>query len=277
MSHQAPLPPCPLPVLSGVEGPHAPVPPANAVSSLESITGLDVESGIRRVAGKRDFYEKLIRQFCDGEESRSVETVRSQLADSQHEDAERTAHSLKGVAGTLGAQEIQSRAEGLETAIREQHTEAEIESHLASVQQELDRLIGDIRNALGVEATVEASANDKATFDPTTVADLPGLLEVLKAEKDNVQELSSTLTINGIEDFATRMKTLGQHHGCPAVEQWADHLTDAAGTLLTCSGCTVPRPPPGSIVWGLSHFSGAAPWLSSPRTARPSRLHRVAH
>ena len=80
---------------------------------MESITGLDVKSGIRRVAGKRDFYEKLIRQFCDGEESRTVETVRSLLADNQPEDAERAAHSLKGVAGTLGAQEIQSRAEGL--------------------------------------------------------------------------------------------------------------------------------------------------------------------
>ena len=60
--------------------------------------------------------------------------------------------------------------------------EAEIESHLALVQQELDRLIGDIRNVLGFEATEKTSANDVTAFDPTTVADLPGLLKVLKAE-----------------------------------------------------------------------------------------------
>ena len=47
--------------------------------ALESIAGLDAAAGIVRVAGKRDFYEKLVRQFAEGEEARSVETIQGQL------------------------------------------------------------------------------------------------------------------------------------------------------------------------------------------------------
>ncbi|MBT7859447.1 MAG: DUF4154 domain-containing protein [Gemmatimonadetes bacterium] len=196
-------------------------------SILESITGLDVAAGVQRVAGKRDFYERLIRQFCDGVESETVGTVRALLDKGQLAEAERAAHSLKGSAGTLGAGELQSRAEGLETAIRDQHSESKIESHLASVQLELDRLIGEIRNALDIQTTVETAAGTEDTFDPTAVTDLPALLGALEAEIDHVVELSSTLTLNEVEDFAAQMRALGARHQCAILQEWADQLMDA--------------------------------------------------
>ena len=100
----------------------------DVVSALSAIEGLDVENGLKRVIGKRDFYEKLVRGFATGEEVRTVETVRLLLAEGDIEAAERTAHSLKGVAGTIGAGELQSRAAVLETAIKEGQS-GEIEIH----------------------------------------------------------------------------------------------------------------------------------------------------
>ena len=112
---------------------------------------------------------------------------------------------------------------------REQHAEAQIESHLRSVQQELDRLIEDIRNALGVEATEETTAIDETTFDPATIANLPALLEALEAENDRVKNLSSTLTIKEIEEFADEMKTLAVNHHFELLGRWSEEMADAAG------------------------------------------------
>jgi two-component system sensor histidine kinase/response regulator len=41
--------------------------PIDRFHQLEQVKGLDTATGLQRVAGKRDFYEKMMRQFCDGE------------------------------------------------------------------------------------------------------------------------------------------------------------------------------------------------------------------
>ena len=82
--------------------------------ALKAIPGLDVDAGLKRLMGKRDFYERMLRQFTTGEESQAVATIRARLAEGDRDTAERTAHSLKGVAGTLGATELQARAGELE-------------------------------------------------------------------------------------------------------------------------------------------------------------------
>ncbi len=124
------------------------LPQISAISSLQTIEGLDVKGGLARVMGKHDLYERLLRQFTAGPESRTVETVCAQLGDGDPKAAERSAHSLKGVAGTLGAGELQQLAGGLEAAIKEGRSETEIEKHLKQVGQELTRIITAIRRAL---------------------------------------------------------------------------------------------------------------------------------
>ncbi len=201
---------------------------SDPIAGLAAIDGLDVEGGLKRVMGKRDFYEKLVKGFATGEEAKTVETVRAQLSEGEREAAERTSHSLKGVAGTIGAGELQQRAQTLESAIREGNGQAEIDSHLSFVQEELSRLITEIQDALGSEVP-EDQKNGDPDFDPSTVKNLPELMEVLETEKARVVELSAVLTVNEVEEFATRMKTLGQQYGCPPVEQWGHRLADASG------------------------------------------------
>ena len=52
------------------EGPQA---PAAKDGGLESIEGLDVAVGLKRLLGKRGFFERLVRQFAEGEEAASVD------------------------------------------------------------------------------------------------------------------------------------------------------------------------------------------------------------
>ncbi|MBT4099800.1 MAG: hypothetical protein HOM68_23590 [Gemmatimonadetes bacterium] len=203
---------------------------SDSISALSSIDGLDVGDGLRRVMGKRDLYERLVRGFATGVESRAVKSVQAQLSQGEREAAERTAHSLKGVAGTIGAVELQRRSQALESGIQRG---SEITTLLAPAEEELTRLVTAIRGALGLEAAQEQEEAELETelepeLDLGAVKRLPILVESLETEIEVVTELSSTLTINEIEDFAERMGTLGKEHGYTALVSWSARLAKSA-------------------------------------------------
>ena len=200
-----------------------------AADPLSSIDGLDVEVGVKRVMGKRDFYEKLVRQFVEGEEVESVATVRAQLVEGEREAAERTAHSLKGVAGTIGAGELQTRAQGLETAIKE--GAAEVDPLLVSVEEELTRLVVAIRDAVGAGGDTEMDAAQSVDLDALVIERLPELIEELESRMARVEELSSTLTINEVEEFAGEVRAFGEEYGYPPLLSWGERLAEQAGSF----------------------------------------------
>ena len=71
-----------------------------------------------RVGGNRKLYLKLVRQFV-GDERDAVVRIRERLAAGDHATAERMAHTVKGVAASLGARELQAIAGDLERAVKE--------------------------------------------------------------------------------------------------------------------------------------------------------------
>ncbi len=201
-------------------------------AALELIEGLDVDGGVKRVMGKRDFYEKLVKGFATGEEAQSVATVRVQLAEGEREAAERTAHSLKGVAGTLGAGELQQRAAGLESAIKEGRGEDAVESQLSSVDEELTRLVTAIEEAMGLEEGADEGAGGEdapVELDEAVIERLPELAGALEGKRAGCEELAATLDMNEIENFAAEVKGLGEEYGYPPVIKWAETLAEQAG------------------------------------------------
>jgi len=85
---------------------------------LASIPGLDVKAGLRSVRGKLGSYQRLLGSFVETHEG-DFARIRQCLADEQHDEAVRLAHSLKGVAATLGAQDVQRTAHALEISLKE--------------------------------------------------------------------------------------------------------------------------------------------------------------
>jgi CheY-like chemotaxis protein len=72
------------------------------LGELPSIAGLDTTDGLSRVAGNRKLYLKLLRQFI---EQQGPVPARIAEALERHDDslAERLAHTLKGLTGSIGA------------------------------------------------------------------------------------------------------------------------------------------------------------------------------
>ena len=72
------------------------------IEALSRIEDLDTVSGLRRVAGNKELYVRLLRQFV-GQHTRSPKLLSEQFTRSDLEVIERNVHSLRGVAGNLGA------------------------------------------------------------------------------------------------------------------------------------------------------------------------------
>ncbi|MFT5366046.1 MAG: signal transduction histidine kinase/DNA-binding response OmpR family regulator [Candidatus Latescibacterota bacterium] len=190
---------------------------------LQAVAGLDTLVGMRNVGNNREFYERLLRQFTTGSESRAVQVVRDHMASDDRASAERAVHSLKGVAGTLGVAELQARAQVLETAIS---LDADIEPHLASVDEELSRLIVALQEIYPDEETPEEEGNMDSV--DLSLENMSELINDLEKQKPIWEEVCETLSINDIEDFGKRIQEMGQKYEYAALSVWSEKLTEQA-------------------------------------------------
>jgi len=82
------------------------------------LPGICIPSGLGRVAGNKQLYTKLLCKFKDGQEN-AVEQIRAALHAGDVETAARLAHTVKGVSGNLGGDNLYRAAAELEKAIKE--------------------------------------------------------------------------------------------------------------------------------------------------------------
>ena len=174
------------------------------------IEGVDVETGLRRLLGKRELYEELLHKFVIGAEAQSVETIREQLKVGQRDDAERAAHSLKGVAGALGAIELQAEAAEVEAALG--RPDVDVEVLLPALAAEIERVVAAIVAALPAESSAEESVIDaEIDWDRArqVIADLEGLLEENDSSALDIFDEWSSL-LQGVlgDDYATAKAAL---------------------------------------------------------------------
>ncbi len=107
---------------------------------LPDLPGIEMESGLARVMGNRKNYRKMLLQFFDRHAS-AAEEIRALMDRGDRGAAERAAHTLKSLAGNIGAQPLARSAELLEGAIREGKMDR-AGSLLKACGEDLRRVIG---------------------------------------------------------------------------------------------------------------------------------------
>ena len=140
--------------------------PVAAPDALPRIPGLAVDEGLARVAGNKKLYVKLLRQFV-AQEADAGARISACLASDDRGTAERLAHTVKGVAGSLGAGAVQAAGGVLEKAIGDGADADSCAPHCDALAAEMALLI----ERLGPDyapAPVETSAAPVGAFDPTT-------------------------------------------------------------------------------------------------------------
>jgi two-component system sensor histidine kinase/response regulator len=118
----------------------------SAAEPLPELPDVDVSQSVRRIGGNVALYYSLLDKFRLKEHD-IADRIREALAANDRETAERLAHTLRGITGTLGAKNLQELAASLESSIHKSET-AEIDPLLARVDQDLATFIGSIDKAL---------------------------------------------------------------------------------------------------------------------------------
>jgi CheY-like chemotaxis protein len=162
------------------EPPAAPAPPAveEDPASLPALPGVDIQSGLARVGGKVRVYCKILQQFANSQADATAQ-IRNALASGDRVSAEREAHTLKGVAGNIGADEVQAASKRLEKAIRE-------ETDTDGLIKSLDRTLGELLESLtSLAASPDKVSAAPSNLDPSTLLSQLDRLQALLEDSDS--------------------------------------------------------------------------------------------
>jgi HPt (histidine-containing phosphotransfer) domain-containing protein len=104
--------------------------------TIPNIPGINTQAGLKRMGGNKKGYLKLLAKFRSnqGETDKYIITA---LKEQDMHSAELHAHTLKGVAATIGAVELEEKARNLESAIKDRSSLEQIDLLLKPTAKEL--------------------------------------------------------------------------------------------------------------------------------------------
>ncbi len=133
----------------------------SAAGAIPEIPGVDAAAGLKRVAGNRALYRSLLEKFVEGQ-SDAPGAIRGALDAGDGALAERLAHTLKGVAGNIGAKAVQDAAGQVEQAI---HRKSETGDSLRRLEDTLAAVMPPLRAALGAGSAAKVTAAVAASVE----------------------------------------------------------------------------------------------------------------
>jgi two-component system sensor histidine kinase/response regulator len=150
-------------------------------ATLPEIEGVDVHAGLQRVAGNVHLYRGLLHQFATKHASAPTD-IEAALNTADRGLAERLAHSLKGIAGNVGAHSVSNSAARVESTIRECSTDAQ--PRIDELSLLLDRQVQAIQQALGITTPASEASSTPLKRHPSEILGAIARLEALLETND---------------------------------------------------------------------------------------------
>jgi PAS domain S-box-containing protein len=182
---------------------------------LPTLPGIDVESSLIRVGGNMKLYKQLLIKFRD-DYSNSFHEIKRAIKNNNLKDAERYAHTVKGVAGNIGVNKLQKIADDLEAGIRKRETDR-YDGMLKKYSKELSKAL----------TTLKALKPEEDRYKKEDVGD--------------TQAVSPNELVELLEGLVPHIKTRKPKKCAPALEQisrlsWPDHLSKKVQELIKLIG-----------------------------------------
>lgn len=155
------------------------------------IPGLDTAQGLRRVLDNKVLYLSLLSKFASGQRS-AADQIGGAMTAGDWALAERLAHSLKSVSGSIGAAQIADVSATLEAALRERRSMSEIDSLLAELKARVVEMTDALSTALLVEAPRMDTEVDQVDLEAVCTR-MAALLSQSDAEASEVLRNKSAL------------------------------------------------------------------------------------
>lgn len=115
---------------------------------IPAVPGIDTDSGLKRAAGNGKLYLNMLKKFMDNY-AEAPGNICQALGKGDRQLAERLAHTVKGVAGNIGAVGVQKMAQELEQSIRENDAAELTEQIRRRFADTLMLQIADLRAHIG--------------------------------------------------------------------------------------------------------------------------------
>jgi CheY-like chemotaxis protein/HPt (histidine-containing phosphotransfer) domain-containing protein len=172
----------------------------------ETLPGLDLPVALARLGGRVASLKKVLSSFAENQAD-TVTLIQNEWTEGHYADAGRLAHTLKGLAGTIGAEDLQTAARAAEVACCESPRPSDITSLMATLDQHMCQVL---------ESIVTLQDADEPDPAPSAAAALPL----------DIQELSA------------RLGALGEalDEGDPAAAEQLSQLLERGLPESICSG-----------------------------------------
>jgi two-component system sensor histidine kinase/response regulator len=170
-------------------------------TALPEIVGLDLQLAMRRMDGNVKLMRKMLGRFVETQTDAMVRILAA-IDTADIGLAIREAHTTKGLAGNIGATQLQTCASKVESALKHARID-ELPQACDAMRQQLDAIIGHINYAIGSAQAAQAStqaAGAGATAQPTAVdrdalaSQLQQLSALLANDNSRSGKLADSLT-----------------------------------------------------------------------------------
>jgi CheY-like chemotaxis protein len=151
---------------------------------LPDLPGIDTRDGLERLGGNVGSYLRLLQKFADNQQE-AIAAIKQAFAGGDGEQSVRLAHTLKGVAGNIGAAQLQESAAELEATLKAGPADLPA-SLLDGTGKELDRVIGLIRKATGDDEKSDAATGG---LPVNLLEQLQGLMSKLEEFDSEAEDL----------------------------------------------------------------------------------------
>gem|GEM_PF-333179 len=135
---------------------------------LPELPGVDARAALRRVDGNRKLYRWLLKTFLE-KQAGSGDAIAQALNEGDRESARRLAHTVKGLAGNIGARALEAAAAELESLVAAGADAETVRERHLSFTEELEALAALLKSAFPAEREGEGapvSAADPAQVSP---------------------------------------------------------------------------------------------------------------
>ncbi len=175
----------------------------------EHLAGIDITAGLSRVGGNTKLYLSLLKKFQHNQAD-TVAEIQDAVSQNDMELAVRLAHTIKGVSGNIGAMELHSAAEKLESQLKDQ-PEAVYERLFEVVQTQIAQVFNSIDELMSNRPTDQPSKN--CSVEPSQLKELfQELADFLDDDdteaKDVLERLKSHISDSGITQQLNTIENL---------------------------------------------------------------------
>lgn len=191
---------------------------------LPQLTGINSDAGLAITQGNKKLYRRLLIKFLESEQNFSEKFQQAQASDDA-DAATRVAHTLKGVAGNIGAHDIQKAAQALELACNEKLEQQQIETLLNTVTATLTPALESLKTLESEQASASTAQVSPEQLIPLYEKLLALLLE---DDADAVDVLEEIIELIAGTTEAGQLKQLEKQ-----IEQYEyDGAIEIAKTML---------------------------------------------